>query len=108
MVEANVRLTVPIDFAILEQMTDGKRHTAPELASKIEWKQNYIGDELRDLEGYGLVERVPDSAMFVISNWGRKALKYCDGYEHAHSSDWGKFVRGQLTEDEFQDAISSE
>lgn len=102
MQEAYVKLTTPIDFEILSAMNDGKRHTAPELSESLEWKSNYIGNELRKLEGDGLVERVKTSSMYTLSDTGRRALRFREDYKHQKANRWGMLVRGELSVDDME------
>lgn len=98
-----VKLVDPTDFDILRVLSDGKRQTAPNLAEILGQKRQYMNDRLASLASNQLVEKVgpsPRSGMYVITDYGRRALKHRDLYSNQKQVEFGKLVRGELEPDD--------
>lgn len=68
-----MKLVQPIDFDILEQLADGKRDNASNLAVHLDRNRGYINTRLPMLAAYGLVERIgpaPRSGLYEITARG--------------------------------------
>lgn len=64
------------DEAILEEMADGRRHNAPELAALTGLERSYLNNRLRHLLHHDLVESVEHSqGMYLITADGREVLE---------------------------------
>lgn len=97
----SLKLVLPTDFEILEEMCDGNRQTAPNLAALLDRQRQYMNDRLSALAGYGLVEKVGPSdrsGMYTITKRGLAALKHKDEYSHDQAHEFAKIV--QRTADE--------
>lgn len=98
-----VDLVEPTDFDILEALSDGRRHDAPDLSAVMGHRSEYLADRLSALRRQGLVEKAGPSdrtAMNVITPLGEVALEMRDSYEKARSAEWGDEVRERLHERE--------
>ena len=65
-----MRLVQPTDFDILEELTDGERNNAINLAVLLDRNRAYINTRLPVLADYGLVDRVgpaPKSGIYTIT-----------------------------------------
>lgn len=94
-----MKLTCPTDFEILEVMSDGKRQTAPNLAAILGRDKKYMNNQLRDLAGHGLVEKVGPaerSSMYVITERGRVALDLREKYDHGRAREFAEMVDEEL------------
>ena len=58
------------DRRLLQAMLDGERHTAPELATRLDASREYLNTRLSHLETFGFVERV-DRGLYRIDDNGR-------------------------------------
>ena len=85
-----MRLVQPTDFEILDQLTDGHRNNAINLAVLLDRNRAYINTRLPVLADYGLVDRVgpaPKSGLYTVTERGRAAVacreQYadCDDFE---------------------------
>ena len=85
-----MRLVQPTDFEILDQLADGHRNNAINLAVLLDRNRAYINTRLPVLADYGLVDRVgpaPKSGLYTITERGRAAVacreQYadCDDFE---------------------------
>jgi len=98
---APVDLVKPTDFAILEAMSDGRRHDAPNLTAYVDARSEYIVDRLISLRHQGLVRKAgpePRTAMYELAPLGEVALEMRDSYEKRRSVEWGEEVRARLAE----------
>lgn len=94
----SMRLTDSIDFEILEAMSHGNREQARRLAANelARYDREYVSKEMNKLASYGLLEKLPDSSMFEITELGERAIKYQDLYDHQDAVIWGKLIRGDM------------
>lgn len=79
-----MRLVQPTDFEILEQLTDGERNNAINLAVLLDRNRAYINTRLPVLADYGLVDRVgpaPKSGIYTITDRGRAAVACREQYQ---------------------------
>ena len=58
------------DRRVLQAMLDEERHTAPELATRLDASREYLNTRLAHLETLGFVERV-DRGLYRIDDNGR-------------------------------------
>jgi len=59
------------DRALLQEMADGERHDAPELAALLEKDRSYLNTRLRHLTQHGFVHAVEHSrGMYEITTRG--------------------------------------
>lgn len=58
------------DRRVLQAMLDEERHTAPELATRLDASREYLNTRLSHLETFGFVERV-DRGLYRIDEHGR-------------------------------------
>lgn len=96
-----MRLTRPTDFEILEQMSDGKRQTAANLAALLDKDRNYMNTRLPELESRGLLHRVGPSersGMYVITEKGVRAAANRDRYEHDSHREFEELLNGASAE----------
>lgn len=73
-----VKLVRPTDFLILENLSDGKRNVASNIAVNIDKSRDNVNNRLPQLEDYGLVKKIgPNerSGLYVITDKGRLALE---------------------------------
>ena len=100
----DVDLVNPTDFEILEVLSDGRRHDAPDLKGHLDKRSKYLNDRLNALRRQGLVRKPgpnPDStAMYVITPLGEIALELRGDYTKRNSAEWGDRVRAMLAERE--------
>jgi predicted transcriptional regulator len=92
-----VKLVVPTDFDILEEMSGGQRETAPNLAKMLEHRRQYMNNRLSHLAGIGLVKKIGPSersGMYRITSLGNKALDHRDEYEDVSSECFSNLVKG--------------
>lgn len=78
-----MRIVDPIDFQILDELSDEQRNTAPNLAEELDRDRSYINTRLPQLADYGLLERVgpaPRSGLYEITEKGLVALDYREQY----------------------------
>ncbi|WP_435099848.1 ArsR family transcriptional regulator [Halorubrum sp. N11] len=78
-----MRLVQPTDFEILEQLTDGHRNNAINLAVLLDQNRAYINTRLPVLADYGLVERVgpaQKSGLYAITDRGHAAVACRETY----------------------------
>ncbi|WP_158205578.1 ArsR family transcriptional regulator [Halomarina oriensis] len=88
-----MKLVVPTDFEILEEMKDGKRFTATFLAEILDKKSKYMNNRLAALAGAGYVEKVGEtgnSGMYVVTPVGIAALEHKDEYSHDEAREFLK------------------
>ena len=101
-----VKLVDPTDFDILTAMSDGKRQTAPNLATILDKRRQYMNDRLSSLASQDLISKVgpsPRSGMYEINEYGKRALQYRDLYSHNKGPQFRKLVHGQLDPDDLRD-----
>ena len=94
--EKSVKLTEPTDFDILEILSKGHRETPKHLGTLLDLRNAYMSQRLRQMEDYGLVGRINDSQMFVITELGQVALDLREEYSHQRSQEFGKLVQEEL------------
>lgn len=78
-----MRLVQPTDFDILEQLVDGRRNIAANIALELNKDRAYINTRLPELEDYGLVTRIgpaSESGLYEITETGKSAVKFQDQY----------------------------
>lgn len=92
---ARLKLVVPTDFEILETMQGGERETATHIAEILGQDSRYMNNRLSSLAGYGLVDKVGVSSMYVITHLGLAAIDLREDYDHSHTVEWGEKVRGR-------------
>jgi DNA-binding MarR family transcriptional regulator len=92
----DVKLTEPTDFDILEILSEGDRETPKHLGTLLEFRNAYMSQRVRQMEDYGLVERIDDSQMFVITELGRVALDLQNQYSHDESRKFGELVKEEV------------
>lgn len=101
---ADVDLVKPTDFDILEVLSDGRRHDAPDLSGHLDARVQYLNDRLSRLRSQGLVKKpgpAPErTAMYVISDLGEVALEMRHSYDKRNSVEWADEVRDRLAERE--------
>ena len=71
-------LTEPTDFMILEELSDGKRNTAANLASHLDKDRNYLNTRLTTLADYGILEKIgpaENSGIYQITSRGIAAVQ---------------------------------
>lgn len=93
-------LTVPTDFEILQELADGKRNNAVNLAAETGHDRAYINTRLSVLADYGLVERVgpaPKSGLYVITDRGKLVAAHQEQYE-ANKNDFDAFIDDLLAD----------
>jgi DNA-binding transcriptional ArsR family regulator len=94
----DVRLVDPTDFEILERMRDGERYTGEYLASLLDKRGQYMNNRLASLRSNGLVTRVDDSKMHIITDNGRAALELRERYSHDTGEEFAALVRERAQE----------
>jgi len=104
----DVKLTEPTDFDILEILSEGHRETPKHLGTVLDLRNAYMSQRLRQMEDYGLVARIDDSQMFVITELGQVALDLRDEYSHQRSQEFGMLVEEELSRREASDCGSEE
>lgn len=78
-----MRLVYPTDFEILNELSDGKRNTAANLAIELDRNRAYLNSRLPVLADYGLVKQIgpaKKSGLYEITERGQIALDYEDEY----------------------------
>jgi predicted transcriptional regulator len=93
----DLKLTDPTDFDILSFMNDGKRHQPPEIAAAIGHKDQYVRNRISNLRGLGLVENIPNSSMYVLTEKGRVTLDLQDQYDHSRTQEFAREVEEELS-----------
>lgn len=91
-----VKLVVPTDFDILEEMSDGKRYTGNFLGPILDKDDQYVRNRLAELRGKGLVKKEPNSQMYVITEKGLVVLHLQDQYDHDRTQDFAREVGEEL------------
>lgn len=82
--EMAVKLTRPVDFKILDALSDGRRDLGANIAIRIDEGRGYVNTRLPDLKGDRLVERVgpaDNTGLYQISERGVAALVLRDSYD---------------------------
>jgi predicted transcriptional regulator len=80
-----MKLAQPTDFEILEQLADGKRNVASNLAHHLNKDRAYLNTRFPILHDHGLVERIgpaPSSGLYEITSKGQTALQNRDQYDN--------------------------
>ncbi|UWG47031.1 Transcriptional regulator, MarR family [Halanaeroarchaeum sp. HSR-CO] len=106
-----MRLNLPVDLQILREMADGRRQTAKNLSAILDRDNNYVNNRVVQLEGDGLLERVgpaENSGLYEITEVGHRALRYQDKYEHGIGFEFGQFVKGELSLEEFESRVGDD
>jgi predicted transcriptional regulator len=96
-----VKLIKPTDFDILQEMSDGERHIAPNLAEVLDRDRQYINNRLAELAGKGVLEKVGPSKrsnQYTITDKGLITLQVRSEYEHMTASEFGERVMERLLE----------
>lgn len=104
-----MRLHLPVDLEILREMADGRRQTAKNLSAILERDNNYVNNRVVQLEGNGLLEKIgpaENSGLYEITAEGHRALRFQEMYDHGIGFEFGQFVKGELTREEFEARIS--
>ena len=79
-----VKLKRPVDFEILEALSDGQRDVGVNVAQRLDRNRSYINTRLPQLEDYELLERVGPSGrsgLYEITPRGVATLRLQDQYE---------------------------
>ena len=96
-----MKLIKPTDFDILQEMSDGERHIAPNLAEVLDRDRQYINNRLAELAGKGVLEKVGPSKrsnQYTITDKGLITLQVRSEYEHMTASEFGERVMERLLE----------
>lgn len=78
-----MRLSMPVDFEILNALSDGRRNTAANLAKVIDRNRSYINTRLPVLADYELVARIgpaEHSGLYEIMDKGLVAAANQEAY----------------------------
>jgi len=94
--ESKLRLRNPTDFEILDLMSDGERYTPGYVAECLDRDSGYMRNRIRELAGNGLIDRVGNSTMYILTQRGRVALELRDQYEHEEAREFGMLVDEEL------------
>lgn len=81
---AVMKLAVPTDFQLLEELSDGKRNNAANLSIELGRNRSYINTRLPILADYGLVDRIGPaerSGLYEITGKGQIALEHRTEYD---------------------------
>jgi hypothetical protein len=95
-----MKLTRPTDFEILENLNDGKRDIAANLACRLEKDRAYLNTRLPVLCDYELLDRVgpaENSGLYQITQRGRLVVEYRDQYDNPET-DFETLIETKLTE----------
>ena len=95
-----MKLARPTDLEILEELADGRRNTAANLAYHLDKNRSYINTRLPVLADYGLLQRVgpaPNSGLYEITEKGKLVLEH---QERLDDEDFDAFIDEQLSESE--------
>ncbi|WP_420182121.1 hypothetical protein ACNO8S_14030 [Haloarcula sp. KBTZ06] len=79
-----VKLKRPVDFEILEALSDGQRDVGVNVAQRLDRNRSYINTRLPQLKDYELLDRVGPSersGLYEITPKGVAALRLQDQYE---------------------------
>lgn len=93
-----MRLVDPIDFDVLEELSNEKRNTAPNLAAELDRDRAYINTRLPGLADYNLLERVGPasrSGLYEITEKGLIAAEYREKYQ-VEEIDFSSFIESEL------------
>ena len=96
-----MKLIKPTDFDILQEMSDGERHIAPNLAEVLDRDRQYVNNRLAELAGKGVLEKVGPSKrsnQYTITDKGLITLQLRSEYEHMTASEFGERVMERLLE----------
>ena len=72
------QLVYPTDFQILDELADGRRNTAANLAVEIQKDRNYLNTRFSDLADAGLIRRIgpaESSGLYQITSRGVTAAQ---------------------------------
>ena len=78
-----MRLSTPVDFEILNALSNGRRNTAANLAKIIDRSRSYINTRLPVLADYGLLARIgpaENSGLYEITDKGLVAAANREAY----------------------------
>jgi len=103
-----MRFKHPVEIEILREIADDRRQTSKNLAEIIGEDRNYVNNRVGALSGSGVLERVgpaDNSGIYEITDMGHRALRFQDKYAHEHAFEFGQFVKGELSREEFEDRI---
>ncbi|GGJ05140.1 hypothetical protein GCM10008995_13730 [Halobellus salinus] len=78
-----MRLSTPVDFEILNALSNGRRNTAANLSKIIDRSRSYINTRLPVLADYGLVTRIgpaENSGLYEITDKGLVATANREAY----------------------------
>lgn len=98
MLNQDLKLTLPTDFEILQYMADGKRHQGNEIAAGIGKDDQYVRNRLPELRGHGLIQKVENSTMYVITQKGQVALDLRNEYAHGKTREFAELVEKGIEE----------
>jgi len=93
-----MRLSTPVDFEILNALSNGRRNTAANLSKIIDRSRSYINTRLPVLADYGLVTRIgpaTNSGPYEITDKGLVAAANQEAYAR-DDIDFEAFVERQL------------
>lgn len=79
-----VKLKRPVDWEILEALSDGRRDVGVNIAQRLDRNRGYVNTRLPQLADYELVERVGPSersGLYVITARGIAAYRLRDRYD---------------------------
>ena len=96
-----MKLIKPTDFDILQEVSDGERHIAPNLAELLDRDRQYINNRLAELTGKGLLEKVGPSErsnQYTITDKGLITFQLRSEYDHVTASEFGERVMERLLE----------
>lgn len=99
-----VKLKQPIDFRVLEAMSDGRRDKGANIAIRIDEDRMYVNNRLNDLAEYGLFEKIgpaENTGLYQITPKGVAAMELEDGYERGRK--WEEAVEACAQRVEIRD-----
>ncbi|WP_241431939.1 winged helix-turn-helix domain-containing protein [Natrialba chahannaoensis] len=97
---APMRLSLPSDQLVLQQLTEG-RNTAANIAAEVDRSRNYINQRMPQLYDYGLVIKVgpvEGTGLYEITPKGVATLRLIDDYEEGSEFENRVEDRAELIE----------
>ncbi|MFC7082316.1 ArsR family transcriptional regulator [Halorussus caseinilyticus] len=95
-----MKLQRPTDFLILQQLADGGRNVASNVALEIDKSRSHVNVRLPILADYGLVTKIgpaENSGLYEITPKGRVALAHREAYDDP-DVDFDALVEAERTD----------
>lgn len=83
-----MKLVQPTDFEILNELADGNRNVAANLALELDKDRAYINTRLPKLDDYRLIKRIgpsPKAGLYEITQKGKSVVEHQDAYNNSET-----------------------